>query len=163
MPDEEERRFAKASFASWKFDLIKGLLLDPNVRHSDFRVAVAVVSHLSAKTMDCYPSQDVLARECHMTARSVRLSLDHLRDIGWIGWKRGNRQLANIYSFQVDKIAEARARVGTMATRRDRSERKPASGRDAVLRGTQFPVATGSQLPPNTLSNPASKSRRAAK
>lgn len=159
MAGNEEARIIKATFASWKLDLIKALVSDPALKASDVRVALALVQHLNAGSFSAFPSQETLAEIACMTARNVRDCLERMRQADWLRWDRGNRHKANEYEFNTQKIADEVSRMkkdeearrkSRKAKRSPHSERNHSSGQNEVLTGSPVPLQTGSPVPPNT-------------
>ena len=154
----DESRILKATFSSWKLDLIKALVSDPVLKASDVRVALALVQHLNAGSFSAFPSQETLAEITCMTARNVRECLERMRVADWLRWDRGNRHKSNEYEFNEQKIADEVARMKrdeesrrrTRKAKRSRSERNHSSGQNEVATGSPVPLQTGSPVPPNT-------------
>ena len=157
--DRAEAKLVGRTFASWKLDLIKALVSDRALQPSDVRVAVALVQHLNAGSFSAFPSQETIAAITCMSTRNVRDCLDRLRQAEWLHWDRGNRQKANEYEFDEQKIANEVARMkrdeesrrrSRMAKRSTHSERNHSSGQKQVPTGSAVPLQTGSAVPPNT-------------
>lgn len=168
---QEEGRIVKATFAGWKLDLIKALTSDKELKASEVRVALALVQHLNAGSFAAFPSQDTIATIACMSSRHARDCLERLRQVGWLQWARGNRQHANEYEFDEQKVADEVARMKRdeearrvlRKGRRSMSDRNHSSGQRRVLTGTTVPLATGSPVPPNTFMEQIDAKRRASK
>lgn len=151
--DEKEARLVKATFASWKLDVVDALVSDAILQPSDKMVAIYLLQRLNGKTQQLYPSQRLIAEEVHMTARNVRKCLDRLRSNGWLRWARGHTQKANEYEFDDNKIAEEIARMKTDRASRKRrkdaqADRNHSSAQNDDLGGTTVPVVEEPQFRP---------------
>ena len=94
----------RASFTSRKLDVIDALLVDPRLSPADFKVGVALIQFLNGKTGALFPSNAAIAENVRLSERHVRTCLSKLRDAGWLRWRRGNRQLANEYQFDLTNL-----------------------------------------------------------
>ncbi|WP_421952111.1 helix-turn-helix domain-containing protein [Pelagibacterium sp.] len=166
--DAQERQLVGAAFAKWKFDVIQAMSNDKNLKGNDVRVGIVILQHLNSETWRTFPSQETLSAEAHMTPRYVRTCLQRLSAAGWLKWTRGNRQRSNEYEFDRHTVADALARwKAERASRRERrkprSDRNNSSSQKPIPRGTIVPVASGSIVPPNTLSEQEQPLAEAAK
>ncbi len=127
--DYAEEKLVRGQFAGWKLDVAHALATDPELKASDIRVGVAMLRFLNAGTLTLYPSQERLAKLTHMSINNLVSCLNRLKLAGWIKWARGNRQLANVYSFEPNHIAEQIARVkkDEQAHKANRKRRRPTS------------------------------------
>ena len=83
-------------------NVIEAMLSDKCLLASDFRVGVALISHLGSATTSAFPSHEKLAELTHMSVRNVINCLERLRDAGWIRWERANRQEVNQYELGIE-------------------------------------------------------------
>ena len=129
--DGREQRLVRGSWAGWKLDVAHALAFDPALKASDVRVAVAMLRFVRSVDLTLYPSQERLCSLTSMGMRNLRDCLDRLRTAGWIAWDRGNRQLANVYRFNADHVADqlARVKLDEAEHRAKRKARKPLSER----------------------------------
>jgi DNA-binding transcriptional regulator PaaX len=85
--------------------LINGMVADPRLRPSAFRVGVWLIVHMARSTSPVAdPSLAEIAHMLSISERYLRTCLADLRDAGWLTWARPNRQLTNEYRFDLAKI-----------------------------------------------------------
>jgi biotin operon repressor len=75
------------SFAAQKAAWIGRILLDQNITHLSFRVAVLIGRYLNRTSGDAWPSQRRLAAELGVTTRAIQLCLDGLVAAGYLNVK----------------------------------------------------------------------------
>lgn len=92
------------SFASWKFDLVDAISMDPRVTSTEFRVAYRLLQHANAATMAIFPSQDRIASQIGIKERTVRAAVRGLAAKGWLTVSRRNRRLPNLYRFETRNV-----------------------------------------------------------
>lgn len=161
--DLKERR---RSFASAKFDLLDWMSQDPRLTHLEFRVGVRLLQHANGETGAIFPSQQAIAEQIGVQARSVRSAIAGLKKKGWILTRRNGFNRPNSYAFDDRHANDILDRVATMAdARREERETRalktkrqdfayhpPVTGKIPSLQsGMDLPLVTGRNLPPNTL------------
>lgn len=139
--DSKQAKMFRGSLAEWKLDVEHALATDSRLQASDVRVAVVMMRFINAGTLTLFPSQELLAKRACMSLNNVVACLKRLKAAGWICWDRGNRQLANVYSFDRDTVADHLARVKDEERQHtaNRKRRKPTPGPQPT--GGQKPVA----------------------
>ena len=149
---------SQATFTSRKLDLINALLVDPRLIPSDFKVAVVLVQFMNSETGMIFPTLETIADIVHMSTRNVEKCLVRLRQAGWLVWKRGNRQMPNVYEFDTKNVrAMLDYRTSIDDGRRERaalrrSRRSDRNGGSPQIspKGTTVPVATRTTVPVQT-------------
>ena len=92
------------AFATWKFELLDAISMDPRVTSTQFRVAFRLVQHANAETLAIFPSQERIASQIGITERAVRAAVAGLVAKGWLMVCRLNRRLPNSYRFDTRNV-----------------------------------------------------------
>lgn len=69
------------------------VLFDHNLTHFDARLLLVLLWHRNRQNYACFPSQKMLAKELDCSAEHVSKRLHACRDLGYVGWKKGNQGL----------------------------------------------------------------------
>jgi Helix-turn-helix domain len=131
---------SRASFTSWKLDIMDAMKLDRRMNGTEFRIAFCLIQHVNSVTKACFPSQELLADETGVKLRTVRASIAKLVRLRWARLTRPNRSKTNQYEFLTENVdamldrrtmlkdgrADARVERQLTAARKWQDRQKPA-------------------------------------
>lgn len=96
------------SHASWKLDTLD--VLNRALSGTQFRLAYALIQHANEGTKAIFPSQARLAHLLKVSSKSVERAVKELVQDGWLLKARPHRHKTNHYTFNEERITEARLR-----------------------------------------------------
>lgn len=142
------------SFTSWKLDLMRAIMMAPELEPNEARVAFCLAQHASSATKAIYPAQATLADEACMKERQVRALIARLVQKGWLRIYRPNRQRQNSYSFIEANVQRVFRWQEELKAKRDERRTLARTGSSVPVRneltGAIAPLATGSSVPVQT-------------
>ena len=148
----------RKAFTSAKLDILDCISMDRRVTAAEFRVAFRLAQHANGENGAIFPSQDRIADQTGMKARTVRACIAGLIKKGWLHVIRPNKRVPNLYRFDGRHMNEILDRQASMdeyrkderAARAKPFERQQDDGQ-TKLSGSSLPIVSGSRMPPNTL------------
>jgi hypothetical protein len=121
---ERAERSKRAEWTGKKLDMVDCLNVDRRVPPRAFKIAVCILQHVNARTLETYLSDETIGEETGTCERHVVTARNRLRETRWFTWERTGK--GNIYRplfDQVNRFLDLRI-VTREARKKRRLERK---------------------------------------